>query len=81
MPKGGSLLHLAGRERVKTGSKLTLNTMKGENNSWASRIFPKQRSLPLQLASFPLPGQMCYRWIAGSGAQIWAPEIAWGGIH
>lgn len=44
MLEGGSLLHLTGREKVKSGSKLTLNIMEREISSWASRIFPKQRS-------------------------------------
>lgn len=73
MWEGGSLLHLTGRERVKTGNKITLNILEGEIHSWACRIFPQQRSLPLQLPSFPLPRQTSYCWITGSGAQIWAP--------
>lgn len=70
MLERGSLLHLTGREKIKSGSKFTLNIMEREISSWASRIFPKE---PLQLASFPLPGQTGYCWTIGSGAKIWVP--------
>lgn len=45
MLERGSLLHLTGREKIKSGSKFTLNIMEREISSWASRICPKQRSL------------------------------------